>query len=274
MTSTAVKIVPGFEGLDVLHARELPQKDNFCGAFWASLVLRAAGFGAVGGEEVDQDLVAVRAGTLLPEGDPAESLPPGEASRTDYRLPIALAEDPAASGTSAVALARAIEALSGAALAVIPVARPWNAGRVLGLVEAASGAGPAVTMIANLRTGLLWGSRPTPASLLSYLAGRPAEPEPPDWDVGHFVTLAGAVHGPGGSLVVVRDTYASLGWRGYHLQPPEAVAAALERDDGREGGVLCVLPAGDADALRARLEENGFALRHWDNGTPDPGGED
>lgn len=273
MTSTTVQIIPGFEGLDALHARELPQKDNLCGAFWASLVLRAAGFDSVDGEEVDQDLVAVRAGTLLPDGDPADSVPPGEASRLDYRLQISLADDPAASGTSAAALARATEELSGGALRVVPVAGRWNAERVLRLAEAPSAAGTAVAMIANLRTGLLWGSRPTPGSVLSCLAGRPVEPEPPDWDVGHFVTLAGAVQGPGGSLVLVRDTYASLGWRGYHVQPAEAVAAALERGDGREGGVLCVVPAGEEDALRAKLDEDGFTLRHWNNGTPDPGGD-
>jgi uncharacterized protein DUF6885 len=272
VASTTVTIVPSFEGLDALHERELPQKDNLCGAFWASLVLRAAGFDTVAGEEIDQDLVAVRAGTLLPAGeDPADSVPPGEESRADYRLSIPLADDPAVTGTSAVPLARAIRDLSGGDLEVIPVAGPWNAGAVLELVETMSAPGRAAAMIANLRTGRLWGSRPAPESVLSYLAGRPVESERPDWDVGHFVTLAGALRGPVGSLILVRDTYASLGWRGYHLQPAEAVAAALERGDGREGGVLCVLPARDAATLSLTLEESGFELRGWDNGTPDPG---
>lgn len=274
MVSTTATVVTGLVGFDALHARELPQKDNLCGAFWAALVLRASGVEEVDGEPVDQDFVALHAGTLLPEGDPAAFLPRGGRSRSDYRLPIPLAGDPAESGTSAPALARTIGELSHGGLGVVPVAGPWDAARALLLVETAAALSPAATLIANLRTGHLWGSRAAPASLLGHLAGRPVEPEPPDWDVGHFVTLAGTVRGPGGSLVLVRDTYPMLGWGGYYLQPPAALGAALARGDGREGGVLCVLPAGDESVLRARLEENGYALRHWNNGTPDPGGED
>ncbi|MDQ4081798.1 MAG: hypothetical protein M3123_02765, partial [Actinomycetota bacterium] len=58
-------------------------------------------------------------------------------------------------------------------------------------------------------------------------------------------------------------------WKGYHLQPPEALAAALERGDGREGGVLCLLDAEAERSLRERLDGDGYELRYWDNGTPD-----
>jgi hypothetical protein len=47
------------------------------------------------------------------------------------------------------------------------------------------------------------------------------------------------------------------------------VAAALERGDGLEGGVLCVCEASSATTLAGRLEEAGFELRHWDNGSSD-----
>ena len=274
MGAATLTTVPGFERLDALHAGDLPQKDNLCGAFWASLVLRAAGFEEVDGEPVDQDLVAVHAGALLPAEEEAEPVPPGESPRTDYRLSIPTTEDPSLSGTSAAALARALGALSGGALRAIPVAGPWERGRVLGLYKSAAAATSSVAMIANVQTGLLWASRPSPGALLACVAGRPVDPPPPDWDVGHFVTLAGAVHGTGGSLVIVRDTYASLGWQGYHLQPEEAVAAALARMDGREGGVLCVVPSADADRLRERLQTARYELHDWDNGTPDPGDAD
>jgi hypothetical protein len=98
------------------------------------------------------------------------------------------------------------------------------------------------------------------------------ETPPPDWDCGHFLTIAACVGGPGGTLVVLRDTYPQLGWNGYHLQPAGAVAAALERGDGHEGGVLCVCEARVAEALAGRLGEAGFELRHWDNGSPDRDG--
>jgi hypothetical protein len=86
-----------------------------------------------------------------------------------------------------------------------------------------------------------------------------------EWDEGHFLSLFALIRGTGGALVGVRDTYRSLGWHGHHLQPPAAVAAALNRGDGREGGVLCVVPSASAAPLRAAL--TGFDLRMWDNGS-------
>ncbi|MDQ3858027.1 MAG: hypothetical protein M3327_06210 [Actinomycetota bacterium] len=36
------------------------------------------------------------------------------------------------------------------------------------------------------------------------------------------------------------------------------------------GGVLCICPSEEAQALRSRLGDAAYELRHWDNGTPDP----
>jgi len=157
-------------------------------------------------------------------------------------------------------------------LSVVPVAGPWSADAVVSLVEISAAAAPECALIANLRTGRLWGSRPPARLLLDYLLGHPVEAPPPDWDCGHFLTIAGCLGGPGGSLVVLRDTYPQLGWEGYHLQPAGAVAAALERGDGHEGGALCACETQAADALAGRLGKAGFELRHWDNGSPDGGG--
>jgi hypothetical protein len=253
----------GGEEVAALHARELPQKDNLCGCFWGAIVLRAAGV-----ENVDQELVAHESGTTLPDDDPATHVPSGEALRRDYRLALPTAAEPAHSGTSAESLAGAIERLSDGRLAVLPVAGPWNAESVADLVVTAAEATPTATLIANLRTGRLWGSRPAPAALLAHLAGLETSGPLADWDVGHFVNVAALLRGPGGSLLVVRDTYRSLGWDGHHLQPADAFAHALERQDGREGGVLCVLPPADEVVLRERLADGGFELRYWDNGTP------
>src|SRR3990172_6852258 len=77
-----VALLPGAERIAALQAEERQQKDNLCGCFWASLVLRAHGF-----SEVDQDAVAVRAGSLLPHPSD-EDVPPGARPRQDYRLPI------------------------------------------------------------------------------------------------------------------------------------------------------------------------------------------
>ena len=265
----AARLVPEPPALATLHGEEMPQKDQLCGAFWGALALAAAGYRA------DQDEVALRAGTSLATGDPAEWLPPGASPRTDYRLDIPVAEDEPSSGTSATGMVRAVEELSEGALAVVPVAGPWSADSVLSLLEVVAsfpaGEVPGCTLVANGRTGHLWGSRPGPALLLDHLAGRPVEPPAADWNCGHFLGIAGFVAGPGGSLVVLRDTYRQLGWDGYHHQPAGALAAALARGDGKGGGVLCICGAAEAVPLGGKLGEAGFELSLWDNGSADLG---
>jgi hypothetical protein len=264
-TAGSVKLVLGARDLAGLHERAIPQKDQLCGPFWGALALSA------GGRPTDQDEVALLAGTTLAEGDPAQWLPPGVSPRTDYSLSLPISPDGLSSGTSASGLARSIEELSESALKVIPVAGPWRGATVVGLVEIAAAEMPGCTLVANLRTGHLWGSRPPARLLLDHLLGLPVEPPVADWDCGHFLAIVATLSGPGNTLVALRDTYPELGWGGYHLQPAEVVAAALERGDGHEGGVLCVCEVSAAGAFAGKLEGAGFELRHWENGTPDGG---
>jgi hypothetical protein len=242
-----------------LHAAERQQMDNLCGCFWGSLALRAAGFDA------DQEAVALEAGAILPGGDPQTHVAPGATPRNDYRVELPMAADPETAGTAAPELAAAIRRISAGALDAVEVRGPWSGETVTGLIEVA---GPAAVLIANLRTGPLWGSRPDPAVVLDHLSGVDPDPPAADWDVGHFVELATLVRGPAAALVVVRDTYQELGLAGYHVQPPDRVAAALRRDDGRQGGVLAVCATAAADDLRGRLGGAGLELGGWDNGTP------
>jgi hypothetical protein len=261
----SVMLVPGAGDLAGLHQKAMPQKDQLCGPFWGALVLEASG------RPAGQDEVALHAGTTLAEGDPAQWLPPGASPRTDYSLSLPVSRDAAFAGTSASGLARSIETLSDNALRVIPIGGPWTAETVVALVEVSASEVPGCTLVANLRTGRLWGSHTPARVLLDYLLGLPVEPPAPDWDCGHFLAIAATLSGPGGTLLTLRDTYPELGWGGYHLQPAGAVAAALERGDGQEGGVLCVCEASAAAAFAGRLDEVGFELRYWDNGTPDGG---
>jgi hypothetical protein len=64
---------------------------------------------------------------------------------------------------------------------------------------------------------------------------------------------------------VVRDSYPSLGWDGHHLQPPRAVVAALLRGDGREGGVLAVVPVGGGGAVRRLAARLPLETGLWHN---------
>ena len=74
------------------------------------------------------------------------------------------------------------------------------------------------------------------------------------------------IRGPRGSLVLVHDTYPSLGWDGYHLQPPRTIALAMLRGDGRQGGILAVVPRDQAAAVTATAVELGLEVAVWDNG--------
>ena len=240
------------------------QKNGLCGPYWAARILRESGIDEWAGEPIDEDLIALRAGSVIPD-DPAEgSVPRGASNRTDYRfeLPVLPAAD---SGTAAGALAGAIEAAAEGTLCCVPLRGPWSAERIDGLVERGRGLG--ARLLANGRTGRLWGSRPSQEALLAELHGRRPPDVPPDWDVGHFFELSLLLRGPGGTLVLVRDSYPSLGWGGQHLQPPRAIVAALDRGDGREGGVLAVVPVERAVAMRELAEALALEIGIWDNGT-------
>jgi hypothetical protein len=227
-------------------------------------VLNESGYSSWDGGPIDADLIALRARTILPEVHPGSDLPPGAVSLTDYQyeLPTAPVEQ---SGTSAERLGQAIEAASSGELRSVSLRGQWNAARVERLVEEARELG--ARLIANLRTGRLWGSRPPIEVLVAELEGRPVQAPAPDWDVGHFVELEVMVRGPKGSFVLVHDSYPSLGWGGRHLQPPRAVADALLRGDGREGGVLAIATKAQQESVKALATRIGLEIGAWENGT-------
>ena len=240
------------------------QKDNLCGPFWAARVLNESGYATWDGQPIDEDLIALRAGTMLPDAGSHAGVPPGAVSRAAYRY--ALSTAPVAeSGTSVRALAEAIEAASGDELRCVPMRGAWNVDRIERVLDEARDLG--ARLIANVQTGLLWGSRPPIEVLLAELDGRPVQDPAADWDVGHFVDLEMLIRGPRRSLVVVHDSYPSLGWGGRHFPPPRVLAAALLRDDGREGGVLAVVPDARLEAAKALVAEIGLDMRPWNNGT-------
>lgn len=240
------------------------QKDNLCGPFCAARVLVEAGFTEWSGEPIDEDLIASRAGTTLPAASHDPSVPPGAISLTNYRFDLPTAPPPE-SGTSAEGLMRAIDWASSGALLGIPIRGRWTADRVERLVREAPDLG--ARLIANVRTGKLWASRPGVDVLLDELSGRPVADQPVDWDVGHFIELVMLIRGPRNTLVVVHDSYPTLGVLGRHLQPPRVLAAALLRGDGREGGVLAVVARQRADAVAALAAAVGLDIAAWNNGS-------
>jgi hypothetical protein len=288
-------LLPGARALLAFHARELPQRDDLCGAFCGALALHAAGIERASGqptghtsesadnadepaghsgapkartgEPIDQDTVALAAGSVVSAQPDTGHLPHDEAGRRDYRLALPFVDDAAVSGTTATGVVDAIEQLAGGALAAIPCAGPWTVQTLDGLFELVAGLDRPVTLIANLATHHLWGGRARLDQLLDYLYDGEQSGPPPDWDVGHFVCVFGRVQGPGGSLYGVADTYPALGRGGVHMQPAERLAAAIERRDKPSGGVVVVLATDDTARVRAGARELGLREGVWDNGT-------
>jgi hypothetical protein len=261
-------LLPGAETLLRSHARELPQRDDLCGAFCAALALHAAGIEERRGQAVDQDAVALAAGTIVSALRNVEILPFDEQGRRDYRVSLPTVEDAAVSGTTAEGLVRALEELSEGRLAAMPYSGPWTGATLGGLFDVACSLTHPVTLLANFATRHLWGARPTISQLLDYLLGGVQDGPDPDWDVGHFACVVGRIRGPSGSLYCVADTYRSLGSDGVHLQPEERLASAIDRRDMPAGGIIVVAAADDAQAVRSGAAEVGLLEGLWDNGTP------
>ena len=102
----------GADRLLELHAAELPQKDELCGCFWATLALRLHGEGPV-----EQDDVALLAGSAITSHGHQHVLPLGQAGRNDFRVELPVTEDDDASGTSAHGVVRAVAEITDGRLA-------------------------------------------------------------------------------------------------------------------------------------------------------------
>src|ERR1700677_2851277 len=105
-------LLAGARSLLAVHGRELPQRDDLCGAFCGALALAAAGIHEHGGAPVDQDAVAQAAGSTVSAFTDLGSLPAGEGGRRDYRIQPPSVEDSSVAGTTAAGVARAVEELS------------------------------------------------------------------------------------------------------------------------------------------------------------------
>jgi hypothetical protein len=83
--------------------------------------------------------------------------------------------------------------------------------------------------------------------------------------VGHYIGCGGLIEVDDKCFLILRETYRKYG---VHLQPAEHVRKALLRGDGREGGVIIVVPASLEEKIRGILLDRGFRLEIWDNGSP------
>jgi len=258
-------LLAGSRALLRAHARELPQRDDLCGAFCASLALQAAGIERWQGQPVDQDALAQAAGTVVSRVADPTALPAGERGRRDYRIVPPLVDDAAVSGTNCAGVVAAIGELSDGGLAAIPLRGPWTAQTTDGLFDAVAGLDRPAALIANVATKHLWGAATGAEQLLDYLLDGTDEGPAPDWDVGHCVVAR--ARGRGGSAYAIADTYPSLGRGGVHVQPRERLVRALQRPGMAPGGVIVVVADADAAAVRSAAEALALQEGVWDNGS-------
>jgi len=261
----AVHLLPGMGRIVPIHQQAGQQPDNLCGPYWVAMLLRSHHI------LVTPEQVAQQAGSVLPIGDPTTWLPLGATSRQDYSLPLPETHRLADAGTSAQGLIEAIAHLSRNTCCAIPVQTEWTGDRLWQLLRLCQDHPEwEAVPLANLRTGHLWGASLGVGEAIAYLNGQPIQPPEADWNVGHFLVLAGVVQGSVRSLVWVCDTYPMFGWQGYHVQAGEAIAQALNRGDGLGGGILLFTMAAYQGEVEQAVEAMGFRVTCWDNGSPMP----
>ena len=258
-------LFPGASAILDEHQREMPQKNELCGAFWVTLALRA-----FDESRIEQDHVGQAASSLLSAQQTSDSLPPGHPGRDDYVLDLPRTDDPDIdSGTASEGLIVATAHLSDGRFTAVPVSGDWNDERIRGLLTGLASLECNLLVIANSATRCLWNSQASPAALLAYLRDGSTEAPASEWDVGHFIGVLGWLDGPGGSVAICADTYPTLGQSGIHYQPFNALADSLRRDHSEfSGGMLIFVPTEAVATVESLAGECGLSTALWDNGTP------
>lgn len=258
----------GVDGLLAEHAAALPQPDQLCGPFAARLaVVALTGRSRTAHPVPDVTAFARAAGTTIWPHDLPGARPPGAPPSTELWPALDRAPDERSAGTSAAGTGRAVEQLSGGALAAVPASGTWTPDRLRVLLDGLTGV--PVLPVANIDTRRFVSSHATPEALEAYLAtGEDDELPRSDWSAGHFVVLYGRKDGPGGTLLAVADSYPQLGESGRHRQPLPRVATALARERRRTGGLMLVTAAGHRETAGVAVRAAGLEVEWWDNGSP------
>jgi hypothetical protein len=292
-----VRYVEGFEGIADLFDTLGDQRPSTCGAYAARYLLAPLGHpSAEGGDTTREDFLAHLAGTVLEAAEVGPAEEAGAAARasglsdeealdrfpdTYYGWPLRSSADPAVAGTSPTGVARAIALGSGGALTTLPVPARDAGGHVLldperwaALLDVLGEHLVAwrIHPIANYEADQLLD--PTTDAYRSGLAGRPVDDLPRDrWGVGHFAGVCGLWRDAAGQTwILLLDTYKDRGWNGYEPQPAELLRRGLVREDGREGGLLLVVPREHLAALHGAVDAIGLEVRMWGNGSLEPEG--
>ena len=260
-------LLPYLEPLLECHHKDPQQPDNLCGPYWVSLLLRAYGELTITAVEA-----AIAASTILPDrGNPSDWLPPSAQSLQGANYSqIPTHTNLQICGTSITGLIHATTTLSQSRFCLIPLQIPdWQQGLATLWQLCQAHPGWQAIPLLNLHTRYLWGTTPSPLSLISYLQSKQPSPPPTDWNVGHFNLLIGAAQQDSQSLYTLLDTYPHFGWQGIHLQPPGALSQSLHRPQHpTQGGLALFTSKQNRTEIEHIVSENGFKISVWDNGSP------
>jgi len=273
------------------------QMENTCGPYTLAYILRALGYREHNGVEVTEEYLAYLARTriapeerrareeamvklLYGEEDPSSIVK--KHGKILYRYELLVTDKPSELGTSAAGVKYALEAVTRGDLVGVPV--PSRRGERVFFTQEAFKKLVMLLIdkiyewryqaILNLQTGMLLNSIGIYHDVFEIIFSQNPELSvgPNPWRVGHFVSLAGFIRivDTSGEKIffLIRDTYKSAGFRGYHVQPLENVRRALVRDDGREGGILLIVAKNIAPEVEAAVKNLGLEVGLWDNGTP------
>jgi hypothetical protein len=274
------------------------QRPATCGAYATRYLLTPLGFAEHDGiPTLREDYLALLAGTAIEawEVDEADRIRAEIAAagltdeaaitrypRAYYRWPLSTSLVEAELGTSPAGSARAIAVASGGCLATLPVPARRSDGSIV-LTETAFDA-----LFDVLHDRLAeWGVHPLvnyevdrllaptdPAYAAAGLTGPHPERLPLEqWGVGHFAGVGALWRAPDGRRwFLLLDSFKARGFQGYQPQPATLVRDGLVRADGREGGILLVVPREHLDTLRDAIEGLGLEVRMWGNGSLEPEG--
>lgn len=280
---------PYYLSVHTEYINELDQKENFCGAFSTSYILRGLGYKTHKNEIIDQDYIAYLSRINVDPRDLEKirklknkiaSLSGEEAEKIIeenrsiwYRfddLPTTLKLQEL--GASPEGIIYAIHEVSTSKLRAIPVKTVSKTeGGLLSdekmkvLLEILKRAEEYdAQFILNLNTRYLLDSEKIFKLSEKLLLGEDFR-EVFRESVGHYVGCAGLIEVDGKPFIIIRETYRKYG---AHLQPAEYIRRALIREDGREGGVLIIVPADLEKDVKKMLVDKGLRVEIWDNGSP------
>lgn len=294
-----VHYVAGFDAMADLLDGFADQRPSTCGAYVTRYLLGPLGFPIHDGiATTREDYLAFLAGTVL---DPEEAATVAAARAVAdrqglddtaaaarfgdawYGWPLRVSGDLTAVGTSPTGTARIIATASSGGLVTLPVpARSAD-----GPVQLTDGAWDGlldlvvdhivdwrVQAVVNYDSDDL-----LDPTALAYTAEALRGPNataaiPLDrWGVGHFAGVGAEWRAAEGRRwLLLLDTYRERGFDRYEPQPADLVRNALIRSDGRDGGILLIIPRKHLPAATEAIGGLGLELRMWGNGSPEPEG--